>query len=905
MLGLGALSFTAAWVLAFLAVLPALWWLLRLTPPSPRRLSFPAVRFLLNLDSTEDTSATTPWWVLLLRLLIAALIIFALAGPRLGNPIDTSRTEPLVLVIDDGWAAAPEWQSRLDQVRPYITGAAAAQREVILALTSTAEAQRLAPAEAGVALARLTPHPWTTNRESTVAALNELDIAAPAQVIWLTDGLSSRDPQQDELFLDRLKRLGRVTLLPPPAAASWVMDEVRWSTGERGPVLTVPVTRLGPLPDRQITVELRNRSGQIIMTQDAQVNAGQRQLDVAIPLASQLAGEAAQLSIQGVDGAAAIHLLDTGSQYRAVGLVSGNPNQVDAPLLQDLYYVERALSPSATLIRGSFDDVLSQNVPVIAMAGFGRLASGTEDRLTEWVEDGGLLIRFAGPNLAEGSDRLVPVALRQGGRALGGTLSWTEPQSLAPFAAESPFAGLAEAREVTVSSQVLAVPGPEVDQRTWATLTDGTPLVTGAPRGQGWVVLFHVTANAAWSDLPLSGAFVDMLTRLLTLSTGGSVAADPNTVLQPDALLDGFGRLGPPGDQARPLTVADITAAVPSAIQPPGLYTDGISTAVINLGPSVKSARALDVDLSGVDVASASDRPAEHDLRGPLYLAAFVLLILDGLISLGLRGLLPAPRFAAGSTAALVMILLLPTSGAAQGNDPLDQKAIAAVLQTRLAYVETGVGDIDQRTASGLSALTQVLANRTSAELAPPTAVNPERDELSVYPLLYYRVASGVQPPSEAAADKLNEYMRQGGMILFDAPGAGNTSGPGATTQLRSVLQTLDIPPLTQAPDSHVIGRSFYLLPDYAGRTVGAPVWVAQAAETNDGVSSVIIGSNDWAGAWARDSIYRPLYPVVPGGERQREMAYRFGVNVVMYALTGNYKADQVHLPAIMERLTQ
>ena len=73
----------------------------------------------------------------------------------------------------------------------------------------------------------------------------------------------------------------------------------------------------------------------------------------------------------------------------------------------------------------------------------------------------------------------------------------------------------------------------------------------------------------------------------------------------------------------------------------------------------------------------------------------------------------------------------------------------------------------------------------------------------------------------------------------------------------------------------------------------------------NDGVSPIIIGSNDYAAAWATDEFSRPLYPVVPGGERQREMATRFGINLVMYALTGNYKADQVHVPAILERLGQ
>jgi hypothetical protein len=110
-----------------------------------------------------------------------------------------------------------------------------------------------------------------------------------------------------------------------------------------------------------------------------------------------------------------------------------------------------------------------------------------------------------------------------------------------------------------------------------------------------------------------------------------------------------------------------------------------------------------------------------------------------------------------------------------------------------------------------------------------------------------------------------------------------------------------------------VLTKSFYLLDNFPGRWDGGPLWVearSGSAEPGqavraDGVSSIIVTSNDFAGAWARDDSGRPIFPVVPGGEMQREMAYRTGVNIVMYALTGNYKADQVHLPALLERLGQ
>ncbi|MBE9554743.1 MAG: DUF4159 domain-containing protein, partial [Proteobacteria bacterium] len=144
--------------------------------------------------------------------------------------------------------------------------------------------------------------------------------------------------------------------------------------------------------------------------------------------------------------------------------------------------------------------------------------------------------------------------------------------------------------------------------------------------------------------------------------------------------------------------------------------------------------------------------------------------------------------------------------------------------------------------------------------------------------------------------------------ILFDTRD-GNYGGAGAgpgTQRMRELAEGLDIPRLLPIPVDHVLTKAFYLTQDFPGRWAGDRVWVEQPGErVNDGVSRVIVGGNDWASAWALDNSGLPLYPAVPGGEPQREMAFRFGVNLVMYTLTGNYKSDQVHIPAILERLGQ
>ena len=197
--------------------------------------------------------------------------------------------------------------------------------------------------------------------------------------------------------------------------------------------------------------------------------------------------------------------------------------------------------------------------------------------------------------------------------------------------------------------------------------------------------------------------------------------------------------------------------------------------------------------------------------------------------------------------------------------------------------------------------------------------VDVEHDEVVFFPFLYWPITADTATPSAAAYDKLNHYLRTGGMILFDTRDA-DMAGAGPTPEvqaLQRIAQGLDIPPLAPLPDDHVLTRSFYLLQDFPGRFNVPGLWVEASApdaalldgmpfrKLNDGVTPVIIGGNDWASAWAVDAGGVQMFPVGRGyaGEKQREIAFRFGINVIMHVLTGNYKSDQVHVPALLERL--
>jgi hypothetical protein len=273
-----------------------------------------------------------------------------------------------------------------------------------------------------------------------------------------------------------------------------------------------------------------------------------------------------------------------------------------------------------------------------------------------------------------------------------------------------------------------------------------------------------------------------------------------------------------------------------------------------------------------------------------------------------------------GAVAALVLALLLPAPEARAEMD--EARAIAAAGNVVLAHVITGDAATDRVAAAGLRGLSEVLFRRTTVEPSEPMAIDLESDDLALFTLLYWPVTANQPAPSPQAYARLNRYLRGGGMILFDTRDA-DVAGFGAATEtgrrLQALAAPLAIPPLEPIPHDHVLTRTFYLLQDFPGRYAGRSIWVEAAPEDaeqaegmpfrnlNDGVTPVVIGGNDWASAWAIDDRGLPMFPVGrgQGGERQREIAYRFGVNLVMHVLTGNYKSDQVHVPALLERLGQ
>lgn len=630
MLLLGPLGFATPWLLAGLATLPLLWLILRATPPAPREIWFPGTALLAGLADRSPVARRTPWWLLVLRLAAVAAAILAFSGPVWRpDPAALGRSGPLLVLVDAGWSAAPNWSATRARATVALEAAGRDGRPVALLLADGQTAGPLAFAEPAAPLARLraaSPAAWPTAYPDDPAAALTL-AAAGVETLWLTDGI---DHPGRAGWLAALAARGRVTVVPPAAPVRALQlvpgpqPALRLSATAPG---EAAILALGPDPQGIPRTLARLTPGA------AQTRDGITVAPVILDLPPELRNRVTRFEVEGSASAGAVVLADDAVRRRKVGLVGPGAIDEGQSLLSPLHYLREALSPGADLVEGSLSDVLAASPDVIVLADV--LVEPEQAALPDWVAEGGLLIRFAGPRMAAAetlnADPLLPVRLRPGGRDIGGALSWGDPRGLVPFPQDGPFAGLATSAEVSVRAQLMAEPAPELAQHTLAQLTDSTPLVTRAAVEAGQVVLFHVTASPAWSDLPLSGLFVAMLDRLVA---SAAVQAAPETGEDApfwtlEQAIDGFGR---PLDNVAglaPVAAAEF-AKGPGPGRPAGLYAAGARRRALNAGAPLILAQ-----WPGARVEATAQLPGQP-LTGPLLALALLLLAVDAIGSAAL-----------------------------------------------------------------------------------------------------------------------------------------------------------------------------------------------------------------------------------------------------------------------------
>lgn len=882
--------------LGLLAVVPLLWWLMRILPPPVRKIYFPTAFLLKDIAAEEITASRMPWWLIALRALAIVLFILAFAHPILSSRQMIAGGEgDILLVFDNGWASASHWNERMQQAQRVLEKAAQSKKSVIILPTaSRAEGEQLSfinaidHDQAKSFLSSLKPMPWSVDHAASAAAFQSIQKNNRiSQAVYISEGLTLSGTDD---FLNAMQSNVGLTYID--------MDRINqpvvfYRDDSKKKTLSFTAKRLGPDQNAVIPVRAFSEDGSLLDKSEISFRGGETSADYSWNMPQDIALRATRFEAGAGDMASAV-FWQVNKASSQVGILSNGNERAGNSILDENYYLRRALQEKFTVHSGTLDLLLQKDIAVLVWPDSAILQADDAASLQQWVENGGRLIRFSGVNLlaqAE-SDPLLPVELRRDERVMKSGLTGQEPLHLKDISADTALSGMEIPKDVTVTRQALAVPTPDVFEKTWISLEDGTPFVTAGKKGKGDIVLIHTTAGPSGSTLCYSGFYVEMLERLASNAGLYSAQADVSDKLVLQRKMDGFGRLESVSTREKETAAISAAAFSPSPETPPGIYSDGRTETIFNLSDRLGMMMPLR-DIPSDATRLSLDHAEDGAIRQNLLLTAFILFFADVILRLliirnfNIKKIIPA---------AALMALCISAPAMAQ-TSPLPSELTSGVY---VGHLKTGDTQLDNLAQRGLEGLKEVVRMRTTIDFRGVVAVDPENDDLSFYPVLYWPLSNRQTPFTIKAMRSLQNYMRQGGLLVIDTRDGNSGSG---MDHMRRMLSMIAVPALMPVPENHILGRSFYLLQEYPGVLNSQDVWVEKEPDpNNDSVTSLLIGHEDWAAAWSFDENDRLRFAITPGGEMQREMSYRFGVNMMMMALAGNYKSDQIHVNEILKR---
>lgn len=904
------LFFTQPMALFLTMLLPLLWLLLRLLPLRARPVVFPALVLFGKDKKDKPKPQHIPLWLKLLRLAVILFLIMGLARPVYDPGRQALSFDPTLIVIDNSWPAAAGWDQRIEAIESRLNAFADVSQVPVTILTTAPDQntgrvvfeKNISADEARQLLPTLRPQPWNSDFEAAENLIKPFLFEQDTrwQILWFGDG--QKTDGFDSLY-DTISNYGDAVLYHDDQ-----MNQGLALTGVSvtSNALDVTFKRFVDGFNYTFTLSALSADGNTILQQDVTFPEGENEYKVSVEIPEDILSEVRQLKTSVPNTAATMWSFAGALGTGHAGIVTERDINQKQDYLNDVFYIHRAVSSVGRVSAGSLDDLLQdENISLLILPDSTKLVADQPDRLREWVSAGNTVLRFAGENLLQQDQPdLLPVDIVSGQRSFGGALTWEQPARIKSFASTSPFSHLSIPQQVTTRKQILARPDIDLNNKTWVFLEDQTPLVTADTLGRGKLVFVHTTADPSWSDLSISDIFPSILKSILDDAAKKQANISENTDISLLKALDAFGREYDAGRYVQDLSYADALERAPSYDVPTGIYQIADNPAArvrLNLGQALKDKMAPTRPYYLFDQIIPYTHKPYVNLAAFCYMLAGILMLAEmiaGFVLINGAARLKPAKFFMIACAFCIM--------------PLDVQAqeVRSVLQSpenvvNFAFIQTGDAARDTISQNGLSVLGTLMRQRTTVEFGQVDAVVPGLDDLSLYPFLYWSMVSSQDGLSEDAVSALQHYINHGGLIFFDTRDAQFQSTDTVLGQetMQRLAGALNFGSLQKLDKDHVLSRSYYLLNSYEGLYTGRPVWVEAASSIDyDGAPSVVVGAHDWAAAWSNIDPTQNIIDL-QANSRSREMALRFGVNLVMMALTGSYKTDQVHIQYMLDRM--
>ena len=897
---LKSISFANPYAFWVLFSLPIIFWVIKSLPPSPASFNFSSLYLLRAIKTESIVKNKCPIWLLIFRILLIMFLIIYFAKPFLNHNKVEQAKENYVVYANLGWSTAAQWNKYKNTIKNIMLESEKLNKNFSLVNNFDNQNKNIIKFKSindlSSYLDKVTPNPWQSQRKNIINELSKINYNNKTRYFYI---FSVFDFYSDENFDENI--LINIQKQFPDLEIINLIDSIK--VLEKPLVkkenINIIVKRYGALPENTFVITATSFDEQILLKKEYQFKKNENIIYINEKFPISVINQIKKIDILGERHAASTFYFDDFNKKKVIGILSDGKNYKENPLLSPVYYIKKALNKDNKIIINDLANLLLSNVDILIFPDAGTFEEEKSGILDSWINNGGLLIRFAGPKLASSSTRFITSENKiKKIRLLGGQLSWNNDLKIKEFSKDSIFKDLIIPKDVTIKKQLLLNFSEEKNINILASLKDDTPLVSLKEMGRGNILLFHFTANNTWSDIPITPLFEDFLSRACLLHQKKKNSSLNQVTIK--SYINGFGEIEDTNKIVQFRDSLSLRNSIPSKDIFPGIYENNQLSVALNLSGNLRLNHFE--NKSSKQIITTNDFSKNLKDISKVFLYLFLgFALLDILASIFIQNDVKFYRFFKNKIKVFSVFTFLILSIL-----PDDLIANDFINYTYLAYVKSIDKNKNESSFRGLQTLSKVLERRTSVLIKGVAGIDIEVDDVYHFPFIYWPMSNDFKNLSSKAKRKIKDYFNTGGVILFDGYLLLDKQ-PLNTYKLKKIVsyfKEITSNELVLINKNHTLSKSFYLLNNFPGRWNKKILLVDNSnMNVNDGVSNIILGFNDWASAWALDSNNYPLFPVVPGGEKQRELAYRVGINIVMYSLTGNYKNDQVHSKSILNRL--
>ena len=890
------ISFDYPYLLFFALFLPFIWNFLKTSPPLPNLKKFPAIVFLAKKKSLDQTPKKISYPIVILRFMILIFLIVGFSQPQI-NRANNNQIQNLI-ILDNSWLSGTSWIDRKQKIVELIRSQESELNNFsIITTTEFSEGNffnlnNKKPSEIIEFISSLEPLSWEPNYSLLHEQLKE-NKKIYDNIYWFTEPLIDKDKDILHSYLSK-KNLKIIK-----SSETKILPIVKFSQKKNNTyefVISHPlnVFSKGVIDSFDKEKKLLYR---VSYEEKSIKKNGMFFTKILINIPISISNKINYFQLNKINSSATKMYLSKIQTKKTLGIVSINQNEKSLKFNSGNYFVDKALGNKFETKKNSLENLINMKLKLLFIDDLLLINKKIDSKIISWVKKGGTLIKFGGTNMINSildeSESSFKNNFSLTGRIISvdSQLSLKKSLKISNISVNSPLYGLQVPDEVRVKQYIESQPSITSKKiNVWLSLENGTPLISSISLQKGKIIFFHIPSNATWSNLPLSYFFLEIIERIVNQTQGDKLKKDK--ILKPFLNLNAMGELIKPSAQSLNIDKKIEKDSIKVNYNyPPGLYKDNENFYALNQSDNLLYTFRINKDFDNQNFQEiTSNRTLNF---GPFFLiSAFFLFFLDTLVTLFLRQLLKIEK----TKFFLVTVVLIFYS-----SNPYSKSFdIEKVMSNKIGYIVTGDDKVDKVTHNGLKVLSKFISNKTAAIFSEPTPIDLKEDKLLYYPIIYWTTDSD----QKVLPKKIRRFLNDGGLLLIDCKlDELNFMINKCLDSFQKLLKNNQIGQFKEIDEKHAMSKSFYIINNFPGRKNNPIYFATTELGDFDNTASVIIGNNDWVGAWAKNENNEFLFSLLQNDLKQRNVSFKFGVNLLIYSLTGNYKTDQVHIPEFLKRI--